>query len=352
MSDRARETAEIRALLVQRVDHLAATLVPGGKRVGPYWIGRNPVRADRHAGSFWVRLHGRAPGWWKDEATGDGGDVFKLIAYVNGTDFNGARAWAVEWLGGKAVIGTAAPQALANLEARRASVEAREAERLAQSRRRAFAGWLNAVSSLKGTVAETYLATRGIALDALADQPRALRFDPAARHRESEQVLPCIVALMTCSRTEQPLAVHRTYLDASGRGKAAVSPVRKIWPSYTGAAIRIARGETGLPPKDAIKQGLVDRLVICEGVEDGLSLAAACPELRVWAAGALGNVGQIQVPACSDTVIVAADNDWGKPQAAKLLAAGVAALEAQGKRVLVARSPLGKDANDAMMGAA
>jgi hypothetical protein len=125
-----------------------------------------------------------------------------------------------------------------------------------------------------------------------------------------------------------------------------------MWPSYAGGAIRLARGETGMTPGEAAKHGLLDTLCLCEGVEDGLSIALACPELRVWATCALGNLGQIRLPECCAEVIVAADNDWGKPQAMRQLEAAIVALRAQGRPVRVARSAIGKDANDALRGVA
>ena len=147
-------------------------------------------------------------------------------------------------------------------------------------------------------------------------------------------------------------AVHRTWLARDGRGKAPVTPNKKIWPSFTGAAIHLARGETGLPAEDAVKRGMVDRLLICEGIEDGLSVALAAPELRVWAAGTLGNLAHVKIPDCCHEVIVAADNDWGKPQAEALLKRGIEALAAQRRPVRVARAAIGKDFNDQLRGAA
>ena len=55
---------------------------PGGMRRGAEWVGLNPRRPDRQAGSFKVNLR---TGKWADFATGDkGGDVVSLIAYLTG----------------------------------------------------------------------------------------------------------------------------------------------------------------------------------------------------------------------------------------------------------------------------
>jgi hypothetical protein len=50
--------------------------------VGSEWVARNPMRADRHLGSFKINLR---TGRWADFATGDaGGDLISLRAYLDG----------------------------------------------------------------------------------------------------------------------------------------------------------------------------------------------------------------------------------------------------------------------------
>lgn len=56
--------------------------LPGGRRDGREFVARNPIRADRRAGSFKVNLR---TGKWSDFATGDkGGDPISLAAYLFG----------------------------------------------------------------------------------------------------------------------------------------------------------------------------------------------------------------------------------------------------------------------------
>ncbi len=57
-------------------------LAPGGKIMAGEYIARNPVRADRCAGSFKINLRS---GRWADFATdARGGDVVSLVAYLEG----------------------------------------------------------------------------------------------------------------------------------------------------------------------------------------------------------------------------------------------------------------------------
>lgn len=349
------ETAEVRALLVARAERLARELAPDGRRQGGYWIARNPVRADRNGGSFWVRLDSGA---WKDEATGDTGDVFKLIGYVKGCgDFKDQLAWARGFLG----LGAMPPDqqreaARAAHDAQRAREAAREAD-LVKWRRAAKAIYLNSKRSgaLAGSVVGRYLLARGIDIGRLPRLPGSIGWLPDGWHRQEvdggQPVLtqwPVMVAALTDDAGEIA-AVHRTWIARDGSGKAPVDPPRKIWPAYKGAAIRLWRGASGLPVKEAAAAGLLETLVLCEGVEDGLSFAVSCPEHRIWCAGSLGNLAEIKLPAIVDRVIVAKDNDWGKPQAQRRFDAAIAALAAQGREVCVASSMVGKDVNDLLM---
>lgn len=91
--------AEIKNLLVGRVEEVAAMLLPGGKRHGGAW----------HAGStggeagdsLKLQLVGDKAGLWRDfaGADGDSGDVFTLWQRARGVDFVVALKQAKEFLG-------------------------------------------------------------------------------------------------------------------------------------------------------------------------------------------------------------------------------------------------------------
>ena len=350
--------ADIKGELLARLDSLLADLLPGGKRAGNYYFAKNPRRNDRHANSFWIRRHGNAKGAWRDEATGDKGDVFDLIAFVMGhRDRKETFAWAKDFLG----IG-ATPIAPEILEARRLKREAEEAERakeeaedLAKKRKAAAGMWHKAEAELSGTPVELYLRARGIELSRFASPPRVLRHIPAHDHRDEDGVVttwPCMIAAIT-GADGQIVAVHRTWL-LPGGGKAPVAPVKKIWPwGWKGGAIRIHKGAGNLSPEQAMQRRAAPLpLIICEGIEDALTFKLAVPEYRIWAAGTLGNMGELPIghfqPIIS-RVIIAQDNDWSE-QARANFERGRAAIEAHGLPVFTARSPRGKDANDLLLG--
>jgi hypothetical protein len=345
--------ADIKALLQARVRDLVREMAPDGAWQGHTWSAKNPTRDDRKRGSFCVWTTGSAIGAWKDFATGDKGDIIGLIQYCRGlAETKDALAWAENWLGIARIPDHEIKRAQAQAKEREAKAAKTDADKAARQAAGAFAWWLKARAEIRDTPVEGYLATRGIDLRALSHKPGALRFMPDAEHGPSRSFWPAMFALMTSSTTEAGVAVHRTFLARDGSGKAPVDPARMIWPRFKGAAIRLNPGETNMTPREAAKQGLIDTLAICEGIEDGLSLALACPELRIWAAGTLGNIETITVPPCSAEVIVMADNDWGKPQAERALDRALKSLASQGVKVRVARSPIGKDVNDALLSGA
>jgi hypothetical protein len=72
----AREATRVLVAVLTRV-------LPGGRVIGQEYVALNPQRADRHPGSFKVRVAGGRTGAWADFATGDkGGDVISLVAYL------------------------------------------------------------------------------------------------------------------------------------------------------------------------------------------------------------------------------------------------------------------------------
>jgi hypothetical protein len=76
---------------------LVARWLPDGRREGHEWAARNPLRADRHLGSFRINLR---TGRWADFATGDkGGDVISLAAYLDGCSQSEAACKLAAMLG-------------------------------------------------------------------------------------------------------------------------------------------------------------------------------------------------------------------------------------------------------------
>lgn len=363
----AGQLAEIKALLQGRVFDLARELAPDGDRAGAYWMARNPTRNDDSAGSFWIRIAGSGLGVWADEATGDGaarapngqhkGDIIGLVQYTARLGSVGeALAWSRKFLQLGQMPDADRRRRAAAVQHQVKVADENDEARLAKDRKRAFGLYVQAIGRpFLGSCADLYLQGRAIDIRQLGRKPGVLGWLPPYKRRDGTMTVPSLLAGFQNDAGET-VAIHRSFihcvdgewLNVKLNGKS----VRKIWPAYCGTAIRLWRGSSKLSVDDAIKHGLRERLAFVEGVEDGLALALACPDLRIWCAGSVGNLSAITLPECCDEVIICADNDWAKPQAMAQLDKGVAWFASQGAKVSVARSHVGKDVNDALRGVA
>lgn len=135
-----------------------------------------------------------------------------------------------------------------------------------------------------------YMTARGLAV--LADSP-ALRFRGDCPHPEGGR-LPAMVAAVR-DVAGKLVAVHRTYLQRDGGGKAAVTPQKASLGPVWGAAIRL--------------HDVAAEIVVGEGIETSLS-AGLLLGLPAWAAINAGNLAKgLVLPAEVRSVIVAADPD-------------------------------------------
>ncbi len=351
--------ADIKAGLLQpsRLLSLVQHLCPGGHKNGIYWTGfKNPTRMDRHGGSMWVIIEGASAGVWKDEAEGADGDVIELIAYVMGySDHKRTREFCLKFLGQDVLTPQSDEDRARRDERRRKEHEATEkeaAEKLAANRKNGFGLWLNGIKEISGTPVDTYLKSRAIDLSLIGRQPGAIRYLPNHKHIGQDNELtywPCMgVSMMT------PLgsfgAIHRTYLAEDGSGKAPVEPARKIWPSFKGCVARLSKGKSGLSPEEAAKQGVSGPVILCEGIEDGLSLVIACPDYRVWVTGSIANIAHVPALPCVSSWVICADNDPEDSRAAAQLTTALQGIHQHGLPWVLARSDIGKDVNDLLRG--
>ncbi len=161
-----------------------------------------------------------------------------------------------------------------------------------------------------GTVVETYLAKRGLVLPAGAAGD-AIRFHPSCPF--GGQNVAAMVALVRNVITDQPRAIHRTALDASGNKIKAGAR----------AADRMALGPIG---GGAVKltPEVTAALGVGEGIETTLSLRTI-PEFGlspIWSLLAANNLKEFPVLSGIECLWIAVDND----------AAGIAAAKAATSR--------------------
>ena len=205
----------------------------------------------------------------------------------------------------------------------------REAEQRKEAERRAaqaLAIWKESLP-IHGTVAETYLRGRGIT----CPLPKALRFHAACWHGPTAKRYPAMVAAVQGNKLA---AVHRTYLQADGSGKADVDTPKMMLGSTAGAAVRLTE-----------RQG---EIVTCEGVETALSLSSgllSAPK-AVWAALSASGMRGLSLPPQAGQLTIASDGDAAGREAASALAARADAL---GWRVTLLPAPEGLDWNDVLL---
>lgn len=301
---------------------------------------------------------------WKRYGSDAGGDIINLVSYLRGwwwLPHQGnpeATRWLADLLGLRGM--NASQRASDVARAKRMDVWRENAATEARLRdgRRALGMWVNA-HPIEGTRVEIYLNSRGIELDKLPVGPRGgqrhpsvLRYLHAHRHIDSantETEWPCMIAACVDYSSDTPTieAVHRTWLQRDGSGKAPVNPPRKVWPGFSGLVIPIWRGASRLSIAEAAKNGVRETLLITEGVEDGLTAAMLAPHLRVWAAISLNNMANVPLPECIDSVLLHKQDDWHSRQAIEAFENAKAELAAQGRPVEEFRPKFGaKDIND------
>lgn len=358
LTGRPYSVAQIADMLAQRVEDLARRLLPAGRREGQEWVEASRSRGGM-GDSLKVRLFGTRRGVWMHGAAGEGGDALDLVAYLaTGGDKAEAIRWARGWLGvdtsrsgnpaGGPAVAPVARNSSSDPETSRRAAEAQAAAEKAdrEKRRKAAASiFYAAEAKLAGTPVAAYLAWRGIDLRALGRQPNSIRFHRGLWNKESGREWPGMVAAI-CGPNGRIVAVHRTWLEVrSGEvvRKAPLQDARRTLGTFVGGCIRLWRGASRKPLAQA---PFGEHVALCEGIEDGLSVALACPELRVLSAVSIANMANLALPPAVTTVTLCADNDGDNPHARKALDKAVRRFVAEGRTVRIARSPVGKDVND------
>jgi hypothetical protein len=338
---------EIVARLTAAAENLAVELLPGGKREGREW-----VAGDLHGSSgrgVSVCIGGSKVGRWADFQGGGGsGDLLDLVAATRtGGDKGEALKWARAWLGlsGERVREVAPPPP-----------RPRQDPQHVAARRHKIALKIFGVEAQPwpGTPVEHYLHGRGIRRADLVHVPNALRFNPECLCPERNRAAPAMVACIM--RGSEMIGVHRTWIEPAGSGaaarganigawkKAPLRSAKKVLGEQRGGYIPLARGASGQP---LARAPAGDVVALCEGIEDGLTIATEMPDWRVLAAINVGNLGNLDLPASIGTVVLCLDRDGENQSSAAAIEAAVQRYTNEGRDVREARPPEGfKDFND------
>jgi hypothetical protein len=275
------DAASLAARLAENAEAVCKEYLSQGRRCGNYWLVGDVY--DNPGRSLFVRLTGPsrgrgAAGKWTDASTGEHGDLLDLIAlnrrHTNLRDtLDEARAFLNEPL---------RPASPARQPQPRNSSEAA---------RRLFA----ASRLLRGTLAETYLRSRGITVP--LGFP-ALRFHPHCYYRADRdaplETWPALIAAVT-DLSGNITGLHRTWLARDGSAKAPLEDPRRAMGDLLGHGVRF---------------GLADDVMAAgEGIETMLSLKFLLPGMPMVAALSAAHLAALLLPATLRRLYIAIDND-------------------------------------------
>jgi hypothetical protein len=338
---RGPSAGELSGMLAQRAPDLVRELLPAGRRQGTEWVVGN--LAGEAGRSCSICIYGAKAGTWADFATGQRGDALDLAAaclFLG--DRKQAYRWALRWLGiaegGPAT--PARPLPAPGSPSKPGDGRARD--------RAASIFFREAQERIQASPAGLYLDARtGGGFSRLGRHPRALRYHDALHCVEAGRSLPALVAAVVDEHGAFR-GIHRIWVAPDSDGiwrKAPLEHPKKAMGRIVGAHIPLWRGASSLP-LSKVPHGEV--VAISEGIETGLSVAVACPELRIIAAVSLVNLGAVRLPATVTRVILLADEDQNEPAQLALQRAAAAHIVA-GRDVRIARPPVGRDFNDVLL---
>jgi hypothetical protein len=312
-------------LIVQRLRETAETwvprLFPNGKRVGDEWRLAN-IRGDapRNTGSCVITLRGPHAGDWIDFDGNAGGGPISTIEESTGLSGRDLIVEAADMTG----VSSGAPM--------HEAPPARPAPK--RDATQDITHILSRAVPVTDTPAAAYLAGRALAVPDETD----LLFHPDLTHWETRTGYAALLGQVR-DRSGEVIGLHRTYLVENGNEvrKAPVAKPKMMMGRIAGGAVRLAPLGNG------------DRLALSEGIETGLAVMTACPDLPVWATLSTSGLEQVDLPPAAQRVLILADHD---ASGAGMRAAEASArrLRAQGRDVAIARPPAeGQDFNDLLL---
>ena len=298
--------------IVRRLRDTAQSWVPqyfpNGRREGDEWRLAN-IRGDapRKNGSCVIALKGEHAGDWYDHDGGEGGGPLNALEHATGLSGRELYAHAADIVGWT-------PSSPARHEPppppQREKSSAREIDII-----------LSRLEPIQDSLAETYLRSRSLTVPSCPD----LKFHPDLTHWDTKTGYPALVGLVRNAKNEI-VALQRIYLSADDSAKAPVSSPKKMLGKVAGGAIRLgALGADG-------------RLGLCEGIETGLAVMTAMPDLPVWATLSTSHLEQVVLPLQAREIIILADNDTSGA-GARAAEAIADKLKAEGRKVAVCMPP-------------
>jgi len=271
---------------------------------------------------------------WNCRGCGKGGGPIDLVRHLDGSDFRRA----IETLTGERARDSRGTTTIQRAPVKRSYDADNERARI-----KAAGEIWRASKPLRGTIAATYLESRGIDLDHDLLEGDALRFHPSCPFGSTLR-LPALIGLFTGIEDKKPRGVHRTALLPNGSGKAVMpdgGPAKRMLGIAAGSAIK-------LDADDVVLEGLH----VGEGIETCLS-ARKLGFRPTWALGSAGAIGKLPViidcdgtPAIEALTLLEEDDKSGAN--AKAIAECGERWATAGCEVLTVKPIDGGDCNDAI----
>ena len=284
MSGRA---ARVNAATLAILPDLLGHWLPGGEYRGHLYVALNPLRNDRSLGSFQIDTQ---TGQWADHAVNkcSGRDPVSLYAYLF---TQGNYREAIRQLGVDPFVQAAIATGATTPATNTAKPAKASGNKMALAQR-IYRG----ASGVSGTPAEAYLLGRALLPTKAWESLRwsLLRYPGRGRHHALIAAVTAIDGAL--------VGMHRTYLQPDG-AKLDVEPVRLGMGQVRGHAIRLGDAH--------------DRLIICEGLEDGLTLHQELNGHPVWVSTGASLMAAMRIPDTIRTLRIAADNDRAGEMAAQ-----------------------------------
>ncbi len=336
--------AEIAQRLAAQAQAVARALLPSGhlEGGGQFWSAGDT--AGNKGQSLKVNLTGARRGQWKDFASNEFGDLIDLIMATQGLDKGAAVQWAKAYLGLEHRSTPRSPEERAADRARRER-EAAEREALDQAAAAADRA-LKQADAIQiwrasnkfpdpSSPADHYLRGRGV----LGPLPPTLRHNRRLWHGKSQRFLPGLVACVQGpdepdekGRMRAPIiGVHRHWLDPNRPDKRRATDKFSLGP-ILGGCTRLTKAAS--------------RLILCEGVETGLSLKQS-QTAAVWCGLTVGGMVRAWIPDEVTELVIACDGDSvGSSAWLEARIRAVRAHERPGRIIRVKEPPQGMDFND------
>lgn len=363
---------EIAQMLQPMAESIVWQLFPQARRDGPFLcVGSLQGEPGK---SLKIKIRGSNAGSWADYATSKGdplgkGDLLKLMQHTIG---NGDLGTAVREAKRMLSIDSMDPAKLERHRRAAAKAQARAEQRDKDDKEKARAQaeglWQSGAKLTASSPPVLYLQGRGIDFARLGKLPGAIRFHPEVWHAQLKRKLPAMVTKFNSGSLHA--ATHVTYLEYRGgrwvkltregaqrmglpEGEALRTKIIR-GPAHTlRGHIALWKGDTS-GRLEAIPRGTP--VEVSEGIEDGLSYAMANPGARIVAAGTLGIIEVMDIPAQAGALHLLAQND-DKAQPREALERAIAAQQLRARDAGLAREvacrwppPNFKDWNDWLLG--